>query len=108
MPHPACRGKEDAWNWKVTATLQSTGRSALARLLAKRLASLWDAQVVLEQPEENPFLADSTGNAGQHAFQTQVFFLLQRIRQLQAARSGVAGGALRRRFHAEKDMLSPG
>jgi hypothetical protein len=101
LPHPACRGKEDAWNW-VTATLQSTGRSALARLLAKRLASLWDAQVVLEQPEENPFLADFYRNAGQHAFQTQVFFLLQRIRQLQAARSGAAGGALRRRFHAGK------
>ena len=77
--------------------------------LAKRLASLWDAQVVLEQPEENPFLADFYRNAGQHAFQTQVFFLLQRIRQLQAPLDpALLEGRFVADFMLEKDMLFAG
>lgn len=52
--------------------------------LAMRLATLWGAQALLEQPEGNPFLADSYRDAARHAFQTQVFFLLQRMGQLQA------------------------
>lgn len=77
--------------------------------LAKRLASLWDAQVVLEQPEENPFLADFYRNAGQHAFQTQVFFLLQRMRQLQAPLDpALLEGRFVADFMLEKDMLFAG
>jgi deoxyadenosine/deoxycytidine kinase len=77
--------------------------------LAKRLASLWDAQVVMEQPEENPFLADFYRNAGQHAFQTQVFFLLQRMRQLQAPLDpALLEGRFVADFMLEKDMLFAG
>ena len=39
---------------------------------------------MLEQPEGNPFLAEFYRDAARHAFQTQVFVLLQRMGQLQA------------------------
>lgn len=52
--------------------------------LAARLAALLSAQPVLEQPAANPFLEAFYRDAGRHAFQTQTFFLLQRIAQLQA------------------------
>lgn len=52
--------------------------------LAARLATLFAAQAIFEQPEANPFLEDFYRDVGRHAFQTQAFFLLQRIAQLQA------------------------
>ncbi|MBP0600328.1 deoxynucleoside kinase [Herbaspirillum sp. LeCh32-8] len=52
--------------------------------LATRLATLFGAGAILEQPADNPFLEAFYRDAGRHAFQTQTFFLLQRIAQLQA------------------------
>lgn len=53
------------------------GKSTLAKVLAGRL----HAGVVLEEFEENPFLAKFYSNPGQYAFHTQIYFLLSRYRQ---------------------------
>ncbi|NOZ09103.1 MAG: deoxynucleoside kinase [FCB group bacterium] len=53
------------------------GKTSLAKILAERL----DARLVMEEFEENPFLADFYKNPEQYAFQTQLFFLLSRYRQ---------------------------
>ena len=57
------------------------GKSSLAKILAKALS----ANLVLEQFEENPFLAKFYENPEAYAFQTQLFFLLSRLRQIQDA-----------------------
>lgn len=55
------------------------GKTSLARMLGDFL----NAQIVYEQPEENPFLEDFYRNPQRFAFQTQLFFLLSRYRQQQ-------------------------
>ena len=56
------------------------GKTTLARLLADRIG----AEVMLEQPGENPFLARFYDDRAGYAFQTQLFFLFQRERQFRA------------------------
>ncbi|RME25955.1 MAG: deoxynucleoside kinase [Deltaproteobacteria bacterium] len=51
--------------------------------LVTRLAQRFDAKVVLEVVEENPFLPDFYRDPEKYAFQTQLFFLLSRYRQQQ-------------------------
>ncbi|MQC25859.1 MAG: deoxynucleoside kinase [Chloroflexi bacterium] len=53
------------------------GKTTLARLLQDR----FDAQVLLEVFEENPFLANFYEDRERYAFQTQMFFLLSRYHQ---------------------------
>ncbi len=53
------------------------GKTTLARLLQAR----FDAELLLEIFEENPFLSDFYGDRARYAFQTQIFFLLSRYRQ---------------------------
>ncbi len=53
------------------------GKTSLTRMLGEYL----NAQVVYEQPEENPFLEDFYRDPQRYAFQTQLFFLLSRYRQ---------------------------
>lgn len=53
------------------------GKTTLARLLQPA----FDAQLVLEVFEENPFLSDFYGDRARYAFQTQIFFLLSRYHQ---------------------------
>ena len=55
------------------------GKTSLARRLAERLG----ADPVLEQPEENPFLARFYQDMPRYALPTQIFFLFQRARQLE-------------------------
>lgn len=55
------------------------GKTSLARRLASRLA----ADLVLEQPEENPFLAKFYDDMPRYALPTQLFFLFQRVRLLE-------------------------
>lgn len=50
--------------------------------LARRLAGHIDAQLLLEQPELNPFLSRFYQDQRRYALQTQLFFLFQRIDQL--------------------------
>ncbi len=53
------------------------GKTTLADMISKRLS----AQLVVEQHEENPFLADFYKDPRRYAFQTELFFLLSRHRQ---------------------------
>ena len=54
------------------------GKTTLARRLSERL----DATLVLEQPEQNPFLARFYQDMQRYALPTQLFFLFQRVNQL--------------------------
>lgn len=56
------------------------GKTSLARLLYERLGG----QLVMEKFEDNPFLERFYQNPERYAFQTQLFFLLTRYKQLQA------------------------
>ena len=51
--------------------------------LARRLAARTTADLVLEQPEENPFLARFYEDMARFALPTQLFFLFQRARLLE-------------------------
>lgn len=51
--------------------------------LATKLAKEFDARIVLEKPEENPFLAKFYEKPERYAFQVQIFFLLNRFAQQQ-------------------------
>jgi deoxyguanosine kinase len=48
--------------------------------LAKRLGARLSADLMLEQPEENPFLARFYQDMARYALPTQLFFLFQRAR----------------------------
>ena len=50
--------------------------------LARRLGAHIEAQLLLEQPELNPFLSRFYQDQRRYALQTQLFFLFQRIDQL--------------------------
>ena len=58
------------------------GKTSLAKLLSKRLS----AKLILENFEDNPFLSEFYNDPGRFAFQTQLFFLLQRYQQQQDIR----------------------
>ena len=58
------------------------GKTSLAQLMAQELG----AKLVLEEFENNPFLPDFYKDPERYAFQTQLFFLLQRYRQQQELR----------------------
>lgn len=52
--------------------------------LARRLAASFGSDLLLEGPEENPFLPRFYEDPKGHAMPTQLSFLLQRVRQLEA------------------------
>jgi len=54
--------------------------------LAKRLAVTLDSELVLEEAEQNPFLEQFYRNRRQAALPTQLYFLLQRARQMEQFR----------------------
>lgn len=56
--------------------------------LAKRLADAFDARPLLERPEENPFLERFYAARKHFALPTQLFFLFQRVRQIQELKQG--------------------
>ena len=56
------------------------GKTTLASLLAPQLG----AELLLERPHENPFLKDFYIDGPRYAFQTQLFFLFQRVEQYRA------------------------
>ncbi|MEE9559853.1 MAG: deoxynucleoside kinase [Acidiferrobacterales bacterium] len=62
--------------------------------LARRLADAFDTEPVLERPEENPFLERFYQARARFALPTQLFFLFQRARQIQALK--------------QSDMFRPG
>jgi deoxyadenosine/deoxycytidine kinase len=59
-----------------------SGKTSLARRLAERLG----ATTLLEDPKANPFLALFYRDMKRHALPTQLFFLFQRVQQLEVLR----------------------
>jgi deoxyadenosine/deoxycytidine kinase len=55
------------------------GKTSLARRLGARLG----AELMLERPDENPFLGRFYEDMARYALPTQLFFLFQRARQLE-------------------------
>lgn len=55
------------------------GKTSLARIIAER----WNAMIIEENADKNPFLEKFYENPEAYAFQTQLFFLLDRHKQLQ-------------------------
>ena len=56
--------------------------------LAQRLADAFDARPLIERPEENPFLERFYAARKHFALPTQLFFLFQRVRQIQELKQG--------------------
>ena len=78
------------------------GKTSLARRLAARLT----ADLVLEQPEENPFLARFYQDMARFALPTQLFFLFQRARMLEPlAQPDMFGRPVIGDFLLDKDPL---
>jgi len=78
------------------------GKTSLARRLAVTLGS----ELVLEQADENPFLEQFYRNRSQAALPTQLYFLLQRARQMEQFRhSDMFAGVKVADYLLEKDRL---
>jgi deoxyadenosine/deoxycytidine kinase/uncharacterized protein (DUF486 family) len=78
------------------------GKTTLAQLLAARLG----AELMLEQPAENPFLDRFYADMPGYAFQTQLFFLFQRERQVRSlAQSSMFGQGVVSDFMFAKDAI---
>jgi len=79
------------------------GKTTLARLLQP----VFDAHLMLEVFEENPFLSDFYGDRARYAFQTQIFFLLSRYQQQRRAtlEAGNRDTTLIADYTFEKDAL---
>lgn len=82
------------------------GKTTLARLLQPA----FQAELLLEVFEENPFLSDFYADRERYAFQTQIFFLLSRYyQQRRAVPRILEGGAnLLSDYTFEKDALFAG
>jgi deoxyguanosine kinase len=77
------------------------GKTTLARMLQSRFS----ASTLLEAFDENPFLSDFYGDRARYAFQTQLFFLLNRYRQQQKVPAQLQQGALLADYFFRKDQL---
>ena len=74
--------------------------------LAKRLAASLGGEALLEAPEENPFLPRFYESPRMTALATQLFFLLQRVRQIEDLRQADMFATVRvGDFMIEKDPL---
>jgi len=72
MPHPVIEPRFIAVEGAIGA-----GKTSLARLLGRQ----YDARLLLEKDEENPFIAKFYQDRASYSFQTQLFFLLSRYNQ---------------------------
>ena len=78
------------------------GKTTLSRLLSSR----FQADLLLEVFEENPFLADFYADRDAYAFQTQIFFLLSRYHQQQGVTKAFeSSNSLIADYTFEKDAL---
>jgi deoxyadenosine/deoxycytidine kinase len=78
------------------------GKTSLARRLADRAG----ARLLLEQPDENPFLERFYRDSARYALPTQMFFLFQRVQQLSELKQlDLFQSAVVSDFLLEKDRL---
>jgi deoxyguanosine kinase len=78
------------------------GKTTLARRLAERIG----AELLLERPADNPFLGRFYEDMAGYAFQTQLFFLFQRQKQVQAlAQPSMFAPTVVSDFMFDKDAL---
>jgi len=78
------------------------GKSTLASLLAPPLGG----ELLLEKPQDNPFLKDFYLDGPRYAFQTQLFFLFQRVEQVRAlAQPGMFAPLVVSDFTLDKDRI---
>jgi len=92
----------DRFRYLVVEGPIGAGKTSLARRLGARLA----ADLVLEQPEENPFLARFYQDMARFALPTQLFFLFQRARMLEPlAQPDMFGRPVIGDFLLDKDPL---
>lgn len=78
------------------------GKSTLARRLAAHLG----AELLLERADENPFLGRFYADPRGYAFQAQLFFLFQRVKQMQqVAQRGMFSSGVVSDFMFAKDKL---
>ncbi|HUU41269.1 MAG TPA: deoxynucleoside kinase [Desulfatiglandales bacterium] len=81
------------------------GKTSLAMLLAERLGG----ETILEDTEENPFLASFYKDPKRFAFQTQLFFMLRRFqRQEEISQIGLFKRVVISDFLFEKDRIFAG
>ena len=74
--------------------------------LAKRLAAHLGADLLLEQPAENPFLGRFYADMPGYAFQTQLFFLFERYEQLHSlAQPSILANGVVSDFMFAKDAI---
>jgi deoxyguanosine kinase len=79
-----------------------SGKTSLARKLAERMR----AELVLEKPNENPFLERFYSDRARYALATQLNFLFQRADQLKAiAQPGLFSQAVVADFLLDKDPI---
>jgi deoxyguanosine kinase len=69
----------DKFRYLVVEGPIGAGKTSLAQRLAARLS----ADLLLEQPQENPFLARFYDDMPRYALPAQLFFLFQRVRLLE-------------------------
>ncbi len=78
------------------------GKTSLARRLGARVS----AHLLLEQPDDNPFLARFYRDGARYALPTQMFFLFQRVQQLgELKQLDLFQSAVVSDFLLEKDRL---
>lgn len=72
----------DALRYIAIEGVIGAGKTTLADMLSKTIGS----SIILEEFEQNPFLEEFYADPKRYAFQTQIFFLLSRFRQVQELR----------------------